>query len=139
LFETLRDDPEAYINGILQHIGATMPWRLPPDSVQKKVFATSSRVRQELPIPEVVRWYIADRLLGATEQLNDLLGGRVLHWVEEMRTIRGKTRPSWRILKEVNRILLSLPERLAYDVTTLFWTQDFGCVGGSFKGQLVQR
>jgi hypothetical protein len=65
--------------------------------------------------------------------LNDLLGGTVLHWAEEMRRIRGKTRPSWRILKEVNRILLSLPERLTYDVTTLFWTQDFGGVGGSWK------
>jgi hypothetical protein len=47
--------------------------------------------------------------------LNELLEGRVSSWVHEMRTIRGKTRLSWRILREVNRTLLSVPERLAYE------------------------
>ena len=29
-FDRLRDDPEAYINDILKHIGAATPWALPP-------------------------------------------------------------------------------------------------------------
>ena len=32
-----------------------------------------------------------------------------------MRTIRGNTRLSWRILGEINRTLLAPPERLAYE------------------------
>jgi len=62
-----------------------------------------------------VQWYIADRLLKSTERLNELLDGRVSNWVDEMRTIRGRTRLSWRILRELNRTVLSVPERLAYE------------------------
>jgi hypothetical protein len=63
----------------------------------------------------VVQWYIADRWLKSTERLNELLDGRVSNWVDEMRTIRGRTRLSWRILREVNRAVLAVPERLAYE------------------------
>jgi hypothetical protein len=63
----------------------------------------------------VIQWYIADRLLEPTERLNELLEGRVSSWVDEMRTIRGKARLSWRILREVNRTVLSVPERFAYE------------------------
>jgi len=114
LFDRLHDDPEAYVSRILRHIGAATPWRLPAKFIKKKVFATTSLVKHEREIPEVVRWYIADRLLKPTERLNELLQGRVTSWEDEMRTIRGKTRLSWRILKEVNRTMLSVPERLAY-------------------------
>ena len=114
-FDHLRDDPETYINGILQHIGASTPWALPAEFIKKKVWATNSLVEHAREIPEVVQWYIADRLLEPTERLNELLEGRVSSWVDEMRTIRGKTRLSWRILREVNRTVLSVPERLAYE------------------------
>jgi hypothetical protein len=72
-------------------------------------------VKHERQIPEVVQWYVADRMLESTERLNAFLNGRISSWVEEMRTIRGKTRLSWQILKEVNRKVLSVPERLAYE------------------------
>ncbi len=114
-FEQLRDDPDTYLNGVLRHIGASTRWTLPGTFRKKKVWATNSLVTHERKIPEVVQWYIADRLLEPTERLNELLKGRVSNWVEEMRTIRGKTRLDWRILKEVNRALLSIPERLAYE------------------------
>jgi len=114
-FDQLRDDPETYVNSILQHIGASTPWILPEKFVKKKVWATNTLVEHECEIPEVVRWYIADRLLEPTERLNELLEGQVSTWVDEMRTIRGKTRLSWRVLRDLNRSLLSLPERLAYE------------------------
>jgi Sulfotransferase domain len=113
-FDRLRDDPESYVDGILRHIGAATPWALPADFMKKKVFATKSLVEREREIPEVVQWYVADRFVEGTERLNDLLGGRVSSWVDEMRTIRGKRRLSWRILRELNRTVLSVPERLAY-------------------------
>jgi hypothetical protein len=115
LFDQLRDDPTSYINGILRHIGATSPWILASQFINKKVFATKGLIGRERDIPEVLRWYIADQLLGPTERLNELLEGRVSRWVDEMREIRGKTRVSWRILKEVNRTVLSVPENLAYE------------------------
>ncbi len=83
--------------------------------MRTKVHATNSLVGHNPEIPEVVRWYIADRLLETTERLNELLEGRVSSWVDEMRAIRGKARLSWRILREVNRTVLSVPERLAYE------------------------
>jgi asparagine synthase (glutamine-hydrolysing) len=115
LFDQLRDNPETYVNDILRHIGASTPWQLPDEFVNKKIFATKALVEGERDIPELVRWYIADQLLAPTEQLDELLDGRVLSWVEEMRTIRGTTRLNWRILKELNRTILSIPERLAYE------------------------
>jgi plasmid stabilization system protein ParE len=115
LFDQLYEDPETYVNDILRHIGASTPWRLPAEFMQKKVWSTNSLVKQERDIPEVVRWYIADQLLEPTERLNELLEGRVSSWVDEMRTIRGKTRLNWRILKGLNRTVLSVPETLAYE------------------------
>jgi hypothetical protein len=114
-FDQLRNDPASYVNGILRHIGATSPWILPDEFLNKKVFATKGLVGRERDIPELVRWYIADQLLEPTERLNELLDGRVSSWVEELRTIRGKTRLSWRILRDLNRTILSVPEGLAYE------------------------
>ena len=114
-FDRLRDDPESYVNGILRHIGAATPWALPAKFIKEKVFATNTLTKHERAIPEVVQWYIADRLLEPTERLNNLLDGHVSSWVDEMRTIRGKTRLSWRVLGELNRMLLSVPEGLAYE------------------------
>jgi hypothetical protein len=115
LFDELRDDPERYVNGILRHIGAATPWMPPARFLKKKVLSTKSLVEHEREIPELVQWYIADQLLAPTERLDDLLEGRISSWVEELRNIRGRTRLSWRILKEVNRTILSVPERLAYE------------------------
>jgi hypothetical protein len=113
-FEQLRDDPEAYVSDILKHIGAEAPWQLPREFEQKRVWSTDSLVKQTRDIPELVHWYIADQLFEPTERLNELLDGRVSHWVGELRVIRGKTRLSWRILRDLNRAVLSVPERLTY-------------------------
>jgi hypothetical protein len=115
LFDQLRDDPQTYVNDILRHIGALSPWSIPPRFTQERVWSTKSLVKQDRDIPELVKWYIADQLLEPTKRLNALLDGRVSSWVRELREIRGSTRLSWRILKELNRTILSLPEGLAYD------------------------
>ena len=115
LFDDLRDDPQQYINRILEHVDASTPWAIPQEFVEKKVWATNTLIKHERKIPEVVEWYIADQLFKPTVELNEYLEGRVSHWVDEMRAIRGKTRLSWRILREVNRKLLSIPERVAYE------------------------
>lgn len=114
-FEQLRDDPERYVNDVLRHIGAATPWALPAKFVKNKILTTKSLVGHERKIPELIRWYLADQLLEPTERLNEFLDGRVSSWVDELREIRGRTRLNWRILKEVNRTILSAPERLAYE------------------------
>ncbi len=103
------------MDGVLKHIGAFTQWPLPEQFTNKKVWATTSLVKHERNIPEIVHWYMASQLLRPTERLNELLEGTVSGWVEEMRAITGKSKLSWRILREVNRAVLSLPERLAYE------------------------
>ena len=115
LFDELRASPETYVNGVLRHIGAATSWKVPGELVNKKVLATSTVVEHGREIPELVKWYISDQLLESTERLNAILDGRVSNWVEEMRTIRGKTRLSWRLLRELNRTVLSVPEKWAYE------------------------
>ncbi len=114
-FDRLQDEPQTYIDRILRHIGATTPWGMPEKFIKKKVHATNSLVQHQRHIPELVRWYIADRLLEPTERLNELLQGKVSHWVEEMREIRGNAPLSRRILTQWNRTIFSIPERLVYD------------------------
>jgi hypothetical protein len=114
-FNRIQEDPEAYLNDILRHLGLPTPWKVPAELVKTKVWATNSLVQHEREIPELVEWYIADRLLEPTQRLNHLLDGRASAWVNELRAIRGRIRPGWRILSELNRLLLSLPERLAYE------------------------
>lgn len=115
LFDQLRDGPETYVTGILKHIGASTPWSIPAEFIQKRVWSTNTLVKQARDIPELVQWYIADQQLEPTERLNELLEGQISSWVEELRTIRGRTRLSWRLLKEINRTILSIPEGLAYE------------------------
>src|SRR2546430_62239 len=54
-FDRLRDDPQAFINGVLRHIGATTPWTLPAQFIKNKVHATSTIVPHQRDIPEVVQ------------------------------------------------------------------------------------
>jgi len=115
LFDELRDEPETYVNDILRHIGVSTPWDVPSELMQNRVWSTKALVTQGRDIPELVRWYIADQLLESTERLNELLNGRVSNWVGELREIRGRRRLSWRILKTINRNILSRPEGLAYE------------------------
>jgi hypothetical protein len=114
-FDRIQNAPEAYLNDILQHVGLSTPWKIPDELLTKKIWATNNLVQHGRQIPELVEWYIADRLFEPTERLNHLLDGQVSHWVDELRTIRAKERLSRRLLSEVNRLVLSFPENLAYE------------------------
>ena len=83
--------------------------------MRKRVWSTNSLVNHEPEVPEIVRWYMANRLLRSTELLNDHLDGRVSAWVDELRSIARRTQTSWRILGELNKTLVSLPEKMAYE------------------------
>ena len=50
----------------------------------------------------------------SAERLNELLDVHV-SWVDELRGIREKAQLNWRILREVNCTMLSVPEQLAYE------------------------
>ena len=133
LFDQLRNDPETYVNDILRHIGASTPWHLPSELRRKKCGRPVLLLRKQREIPEIVRWYIADQLLEPTERLDELLEGKISTWVEELRDIRGRTRLSWRLLKELNRTILSIPEGLAYEAYHAILDVRLGGVGGSCK------
>jgi hypothetical protein len=68
----------------------------------------------------------------SAERLNELLDVRV-SWVDELRGIRGKARLNWRILREVNCTMLSVPERLAYEAYHAVLDTRLWCVGCSCK------
>jgi hypothetical protein len=114
-FDRLRNDPNGYVNDILRHIGASSPWQAPEELVKKRVWSTTSLVKAEREIPELVRWYMARQLLEPTKRLNALLDGRVSQWVDELGVISGEARTSWRILGELSRLVISVPEKLAYE------------------------
>ncbi len=113
-FDRLKERPQDYVHGVLEHIGASTPWSLPEKFARTRIWDTTTLVKHERQIPAIVEWYIADQLLRPTEELNELLDGQVTHWVEEMRAIRGQTRPTWRIAAELNRTLCALSQRLPY-------------------------
>ena len=130
-------DPQTLLTDILRHISAAMVWALPEKFVMTRVHATNRLVRHNREIPEIVRWYIADRLLELTQRLNELLDGRVSSWVDEMRTIRGKAGLSWRILREVNLPCSRSRKDWLWRPTTSFLMSDFVCVGGTSKNRTV--
>jgi hypothetical protein len=113
-FDRIQTHPNDYINSILRHIGLSTPWKVPDEVLNKKIWATNNLVQHERQIPELVEWYIADRLLKPTERLNHMLDGKVSNWVDELRSLRAKTRLNRWLLGELNRLMLSLPETLAY-------------------------
>ena len=115
LFDQFRADPKKFVRNILKHIGASTDWTIPAELLEKKVWATNTLVKHDRKIPDLVRWYIADRMLEPTERLNERLQGRVSKWVDDLRDIRKQQRPGWRLLKHLNRAVLSLPETLAYE------------------------
>ena len=109
LFDQLREDPQTlHVNGVLRHIGATTPW-CPAKFINTKVHATSSLVGYKR---QFRMWSNGILQIGCwnIRTLNDLLEGRLSSWVDDMRSIRGKARLSWRLLRELNLAVLSIPK-----------------------------
>ena len=114
VFDDLSLQPAKFVDDVLRHIGASTNWSAPSELIGKKVFSRAGLLGETRPIPEVLRWYIASEWLGPMKILNEQLGGRIAHWVDEMDEIAADRRLSWRALREINRAVLALPERMAF-------------------------
>jgi hypothetical protein len=114
LFDRFVSEPQGFVNGILEHIGASKDWTIPRRFLDEKVWSKDSLIKGRREMPEIVRWYVAEQWLEPMERLNDQLDGRISHWVAELRELSSGRHMSWRLIREVNRHLLSLPERLAF-------------------------
>jgi hypothetical protein len=109
LFDRMEQDPTGYVRDVLAHLGADADWTIPAELLEVRIHSTEA-----LAMPDVFRWYVSSQWLESTRQLNDALGGRVSHWVDAMAQAAGGRTVSRRLLRELNRCVLSLPERLAY-------------------------
>ena len=109
LFDRMEQDPEGYVTDILRHIGADTDFQIPPELLDNCVNSTP-----ELEIPPILRWYISTKWLEPTRQLNDYLGGAVSHWVERLREDAAHSTGSRRLMRALNRTVLTLPHRIAY-------------------------
>jgi hypothetical protein len=49
-------------------------------------------------------------------RLNARLEGRISHWVDELDTLAREGRLNWRVQRQVNRLVMSMPERLAFAI-----------------------
>jgi len=108
LFDDFKRDRNAFLASILQHIGADAGWTPAPAAVAREVNAS-----QHFEMPEMIGWYLSRQWLEPTQRLNELLGGRVTPWVEEMRA-RSEGRISWRLLRALNRGLYAAPYLALY-------------------------
>ena len=109
LFDQMEQDAPAYVRRVLEHLGADTDWSVPSELMNMRIHSTEA-----LTMPDVFRWYVSSQWLESTRQLNDALGGQVTHWVDAMEQAAAGTTVSRRLLRELNRCILSLPERLAY-------------------------
>jgi hypothetical protein len=109
LFDRLQKDPAGYTRDILWHLGADHHWQVPADLLTARI-----NVSADVQIPPILRWYLSRAWLEPTRRLNDFLEGFVTPWLAPMEEDAKSAPLSWRIMRELNRTLLSLPNRLAY-------------------------
>lgn len=111
LYDDLCIDPAAFLRRVLRHLGADDTVTLPESLLRHKVFASA-----KAPAPSLIRWYLAMAYREQVQQLNDLLGGRVAHWLTAMDEMLANAPLSWRLLRGLNKWVWSVPEKIAYAV-----------------------
>jgi len=118
IFDKVKTDPNGLLRGILKHVGADPDLPVPDEVLKDQVASTEKAIKGvTVEMPEFMRWLLATQWLEATRRLNAKLDGMVDGWVKEMEEIAGKRVPgSWKLRRFAYRQLLSLPERLAYEV-----------------------
>jgi hypothetical protein len=100
LFEEQFTDPDATLRRILGHIGADPSWSPGEARLREKVWAAPA-----LEIPELLAVHLARRWLGPTEALDRRLGGRVAHWVADLRDRCGRASPGAGALSATYRVM----------------------------------
>lgn len=118
IFDKVKTDPNGLLRGILKHVGADPDLPVPDEVLKEQVGSTEKLIKGvKVEMPEFMRWLLATQWLEPTRRLNAKLDGMVDSWVKEMEEIAGKCVPgSWKLRRFAYRQLLSLPERLAYEV-----------------------
>ena len=118
IFDKVKTDPNGLLRGILKHVEADPDLPVPHEVLKKQVGSTEKAIKGvKVEMPEFMRWLLATQWLEPTRRLNAKLDGMVDSWVKEMEEIAGKRVPgSWKLRRFAYRQLLSLPERLAYEV-----------------------
>jgi hypothetical protein len=109
LYDDLCADPAAFLRRVLRHVGADDGVVLPAPFLRRKIFESA-----KTQAPPLVRWYLARDYRGEVRQLNDLLGGRVTRWLTALDQTSAEAPLSWRVVRAVNKWVLSVPEKLAY-------------------------
>lgn len=115
-FDRLQTDACGFLSDILEHIGASRSWSPPEEIRSRKVGETRSLLSPGamIDMPPIVRWYLATQWREPTRRLNERLDGQVSDWVQEMDELAGHSRVGWRVGRRVNRLVLSMPERVVY-------------------------
>jgi hypothetical protein len=118
IFDKVKTDPNGLLRGILKHVGADPDLPVPDEVLKEQVASTERAIKGvKAEMPEFMRWLLATQWLEPTRRLNAKLDGMVDSWVKEMEEIAGKRVPgNWKLRRFAYRQLLSLPERLAYEV-----------------------
>jgi hypothetical protein len=109
LYDDLCADPAAFLGRILRHVGAEDGPALPEALLRRKVFESP-----KVQAPSLVRWYLAHDYRDEVHRLNDLLGGRVTKWLASLDQTLAEAPLTWRVVRAVNKWVLSLPEKIAY-------------------------
>lgn len=120
-FDRLQADPRGFLNDIVQHIGASLAWAPSEEILSRKIAETRALVgeRAMTAAPPLVKWYLAVQWRESIRRLNDRLDGCLSDWVQEVDELVGYSKLSWRLQRQINRLVLSTPERLAYGVYDL--------------------
>ena len=120
-FDRLQADPRGFLNDIVQHIGASLAWSPSEEILPRKIAETRALVgeRGMTAVPPLVKWYLAVQWRESIRRLNDRLDGCLSDWVQEIDELVVYSKPSWRLQRQINRMVLSTPERLAYGVYDL--------------------
>jgi hypothetical protein len=109
LYDDLCADPAAFLRRVLRHVGADDCGPLPEPLLRQRVFESG-----KAHVPPMVRWYLAQDYSEAVRRLNDLLAGRVTKWLTAIDQTMAEAPLTWRMLRSVNKWVLSVPEKIAY-------------------------
>lgn len=109
LYDRIEQDSRGYVRDVLRHIGADSDWKSPEELHEFCIHSTSDH-----DMPPILRWYLSRQWLESTRRLNDAFEGRMSHWVEAMTADAGRSTLSWRVFRELNRRIITVPKRMAY-------------------------
>jgi hypothetical protein len=113
VFDSISSEPAAMLKRIFRHLGADPDWEPPSELIHKRVLP-EGKMRQEVVIPDELRWFLSMEWLPRMRQLNQRLDGRIDSWVTDMEQASRGGSPGWKLKRQLNRLIFSMPEKIAY-------------------------